>query len=195
MFSHVFLVFLTTFGPHHFWPRPPLGSFFIKPFVPKPLRTILGPKKPWPMELLFGTICCSCLVFWAMDLPARDTPCPRPPCAGSPVVLCGVSLLCCVVLWCVGAVCATFSWVRPKFGRSPPPDPRLPPLRRTPLRRTAQNVALCSLSRSHFRSFSGSLLVEFWWCLKRRCQLCTFGLTGCRVKPWWLGKCQEQFYN
>ena len=34
-----------------------------------------------------------------------------------------------------------------------------------------------SLSRSHFRSFSlsGGLLVEFWWCLKRWCQLCTFG--------------------
>ena len=32
----------------------------------------------------------------------------------------------------------------------------------------------------HCRSFShsGSLLVDFWWCLKRRCQLCTFGVTG-----------------
>ena len=42
------------------------------------------------------------------------------------------------------------------------------------------------LSRSHFRSFSlsGGLLVEFWWCLKRRDpQMCTFGLSGCRVKP------------
>ena len=38
-----------------------------------------------------------------------------------------------------------------------------------------------SLSRSHFRSFSfsGGLLVEFWWCLKRRDpQVCTFGVLG-----------------
>ena len=38
-----------------------------------------------------------------------------------------------------------------------------------------------------FLSFSGGLLVEFWWCLKRRDpQMCTFGLSGCRVKPRWL---------
>ena len=93
------------------------------------MRTILGPEKPWPMGLLFGTICCSCLVFWAMDLLAREHPCPRPPCAGSLVVVwCVVvaELLCvlscvvvCVVLWCVDA----FSWVRPKFGRSPDSPP------------------------------------------------------------------------
>ena len=48
---------------------------------------------------------------------------------------------------------------------SPPPDP---------LRRTASNFALFSLS--------GGRLVEFWWCLKRRDpQMCTFGLPGCRV--------------
>ena len=38
-----------------------------------------------------------------------------------------------------------------------------------------------------FSFFFHSLLVffvEFWWCLKRRCvQMCTFGLSGCRVKP------------
>ena len=33
-------------------------------------------------------------------------------------------------------------------------------------------------------SLSGSFLVEFWWCLKRRdAQMYTFGLSGCRVKP------------
>ena len=34
----------------------------------------------------------------------------------------------------------------------------------------AQNFALFSLSRSHFRSYSlsGGLIVEFWWCLKHR---------------------------
>ena len=39
--------------------------------------------------------------------------------------------------------------------------------------------AFFSLSRHKFRSFllSGGLLVEFWWCLKRRgAQMCTFGV-------------------
>ena len=36
---------------------------------------------------------------------------------------------------------------------------------------------------SFFSSLSGGLLVEFWWCLKRRGPVCTFGLSGCRVKP------------
>ena len=46
--------------------------------------------------------------------------------------------------------------------------------------------ACFTLSRRKIRSFlpSGGLLVEFWWCLKRRDpQMCTFGLSGCRVKP------------
>ena len=52
----------------------------------------------------------------------------------------------------------------------------------------AQNFALSfSPSRlpcSLFFSLSGCLLVEFWWCLKRRDpQMRTFGLSGCRVKP------------
>ena len=111
------------------------------------------------MGLLFGTLCCSCLVFWAMDLLARDPPCPRPPCAGCPVVLCGVSLLC----------CSKFSWVRPKFGRSPRlPSPDSPSsLRRTPLRWTAQNFALFFRSPATMFTLSSSLgsrFVDFWWC-------------------------------
>ena len=99
----------TTFGPHHFWPRPPLG--FNKPFCAQ----ISANHPTLAKGLLFGTICCSCLVFWAMGLRARDPPCPRPPCAGSPVVWCGVS--------------SKFSWVRPGFWRPPPPDsPSGPPL-------------------------------------------------------------------
>ena len=37
----------------------------------------------------------------------------------------------------------------------------------------------------HFRSFSLSLGSSrgIWWCLKCWCQLCTFGLAACRVKP------------
>ena len=46
-----------------------------------------------------------------------------------------------------------------------------------------------SLSRHNFLSFGlpslGGLLVEFWWCLKRwDPEMYTFGLSGCRVKPW-----------
>ena len=43
----------------------------------------------------------------------------------------------------------------------------------------AQNFALFSVSRSHFLSFFplGRLLVEFWWCLKRRgLGMFTFGV-------------------
>ena len=117
VFFHVFFVFLTTFGPHHYWPKPPLGPLYQIVLCPNLCETILDPKKPWPVGLLFGTICCSCLVFWAMDFPARDPPCPRPPC-----VLCR----CCGVVWCVGAVFVQIFRVRQKFGRSPdspPPDP------------------------------------------------------------------------
>ena len=32
----------------------------------------------------------------------------------------------------------------------------------------------------------GGLLVEFWWCFEDP-QMCTFGLSGCRVKPRRLG--------
>ena len=125
-----------------------------------------------------------------MDLPARDSPCPRPPCAGSPAVLCGVSLLCCGVV-CVGAVCVqnfrgcVQNWALPKLpSAGPPPDSHL---RRTPLRRTAQNFALFSLSRRKIRSFLPSLGVvslNFGGVIEGRDpQMCTFGLSGCRVKP------------
>ena len=43
---------------------------------------------------------------------------------------------------------------------------------------------LLPLPFSLFLSLSGCLLVEFWWCLKRRSpQMCPFGLSDCRVKP------------
>ena len=62
-------------------------------------------------------------------------------------------------------------------------------LHRTALRRTAQNFALFfSLSRLHFRYFSLSLGEVFSWNFGgvfegRDPQMCTFGLSGCRVKP------------
>ena len=58
-------------------------------------------------------------------------------------------------------------------------------------RRRAQNFAFFFPSPapiSLFFSLSGGL-VEFWWCLKRRGpEMCTFGLSGCRVKPWRIKK-------
>ena len=64
---------------------------------------------------------------------------------------------------------------------------RRTPLRRTPLRRTAQNFALFlpfPATVSLFLCLSGCLLVEFWWCFEgRNPSMCTFGLSGCRVKP------------
>ena len=79
----------TTFGP-----PPPLGplsdeTFFV---LPKPVR-----RKLWPMELLFGTICCSCLVCWAMDHPATDPSLAQDLCGILPLLslsCCGVSVRC-----------------------------------------------------------------------------------------------------
>ena len=128
------------------------------------------------------------------------------------VVVVVVVVVVCVV-WCVGVVCRCGQGFRGGLAKTPPKfhekTPRKEermkivagegkesgkfwathpsgPLRGTPLRRTAQNFALFfSLLPSFlfFFSLSGGLLVEVWWCLKRRCQLCTFGLSGYRVKP------------
>ena len=75
----------------------------------------------------------------------------------------------CLCVWCL----QDFWWVFKIFL----------PLRWTPgppLRRTAQNFALFFLSRRKFHSFFSlwrGLLVEFWWCLKRRgAQMCAFGV-------------------
>ena len=49
----------------------------------------------------------------------------------------------------------------------------------TPKGRGPHVRAFFSLSCPRFRSFSGGLLVECWWCLKRRDPLmCTFGVLG-----------------
>ena len=69
----------------------------------------------------------------------------------------------------------------PSFGApasgAPPPDPSSAgPPKISPFFPSPAPFSL-------FFSLSGGFLVEFWWCLKRRCQLCTFGLTCCRVKP------------
>ena len=56
---------------NHFWPGPPRG--------PDIFQTVWCPnlREPRSMGLLFGAFCCSCLVFWAIDLPARDPPLPK----------------------------------------------------------------------------------------------------------------------
>ena len=88
-----------------------------------------------------------------MDLPARDLPCPRPPCAGSPVVvvLCGVSVRCVFKIF----VGASNSWALPLT----PPAGR--PFSRLPFRRTAQHF---------YFSFPAPIFALFvsLWCLKRR---------------------------
>ena len=79
---------MTTFDPHHFWPR---RLFLIKPFVPKPLHVLFfGPwtslrcptplyRTPHPKTHLCGTHRC---VVWCVL-----------------VVSLGCVALCCVVLW------------------------------------------------------------------------------------------------
>ena len=79
----------TTFGPDR-----PLGPLFDQTvFCPN-----LCVEKLWLMELLFETICCSCLVFWAMDHPAMDPPLPK-------TTLCVVLWLWCVVVVCCVVLC------------------------------------------------------------------------------------------
>ena len=106
VFSMFFFVFLITFGPHHFWPRPPLGPLSHQTVLcPKPMRIIL--------ENLGGaalrTICCSCFDFWAMGTLLAQDLCGISRCGV------GVSLLCVFKIF----VGASRNWRSPD---SPPPD-------------------------------------------------------------------------
>ena len=83
-----------------------------------------------------------------------------------------VVLCCCVVVVCVVGVL-----------KAPPPDP--PPLDRPPLDRPKFR-SFFSLSRRKIRSFLPSLGVfslNFGVFEDRDPQMCTFGLSGCRVEP------------
>ena len=86
---------------------------------------------------------------------------------------------------CVCGVCGVcVLCVLPTFRRTPLFQT---PLFRTALRRTAQNFALFYLSRRKFHSFF-SLWMVFTlnfcsFCEDRDPKMCTFGLSGCRVKP------------
>ena len=120
-------------------------------------------------------LCCCCVVVCCCAQPLKtqtlnlawESGPALPTCSGFGVV----------VLGCCG--CCWFGLPWTTFRRTPPP--------RTPLRRTAQNFALFlpfSATVSLFLCLSGCLLVEFWWCFERRNpEMCTFGLSGCRVKP------------
>ena len=132
-------------------------------------QTAFGQNRIWP-ELVF-------LVFWT-----------RLCCVVSVCVVCCVGCLQ-LCVWCV--VCCVFGgclqdfwwvslqdywWVSSRF---------LEPLRWTPPSAGLPQISLSffSLSRRKCHSFFslwGGLLVEFWW---RGAQMCTFGLSGCRVKP------------
>ena len=81
-----------------------------------------------------------------------------------------------VVVVCVGG-CVQDFWASP-------PDPP-PPDRPSPGPPKFSLFFFLSPTGNFFlSSLSGGFLVEFWWCLKRRgAQMCTFGLSGCRVTP------------
>ena len=94
-----------------------------------------------------------------------------------------VVLLCvlCVVVCLLCVLC-----VLPHLPPDPPPPDNPPPDRPLPDRPPPDCPKFrffFSLSRPIFALFF-SLLVVFWWCLKRHgAQMCTFGLSGCCVKP------------
>ena len=116
----------------------------------------------------------------AQDHPVRDP------------ALCCVSLLCCGVVWCVGAVCVqNFLGCVQNLGvpDSPPPDP---------LRRTAQNFALFF----HFPPLF-SLFFSLWGSSRGILVVFEASVPIVHVRahglscatPVVFAKCQEQFYN
>ena len=118
-------------------------------------------------------LCCCCVVVCCaqplktqtLNLAWESGPALRgPTCSGFGVVVLG----CCGCCW----------FGLPSAG---------PPSTGPPLRRTAQNFALFlpfPATVSLFLCLSGCLLVEFWWCFdSRNPEMCTFELSGCRVKP------------
>ena len=166
LFSQVFLVFFD-----HFWPAPLLAQTaswplcLIKPFCAQTFAN-LTPENLGQWGCPSGQFAAHVL-FSGPWTSLRGTPLAQ----DHPV--------CCVVLCCGVSVRCVFKFfvVRPRFGRFPsagPPPPDRPKFR------------FFSLSRHYFHSFF--LLGVFSWNFGgviegRDPQLCTFGLTGCRVKP------------
>ena len=146
-------------------------AFGQNPFWPKKLRnwpTVFG-VRIWPERIVQHFWACSTFFgrvqhFWACST-----------FLGRVQHFLGVFNMC----W----ACSTFLLHGPSSAGTPPdPAPHGPP---SP--RTAQNFALFSLSRHIFLSFF-PLLGVFSWNFGgvfegRDPQMCTFGLSGCRVEP------------
>ena len=99
-------------------------------------------------------------------------------------------MVCCGVV-CRCGVCSRFSWVRPRFGRSPRLPPPPDPLSRLLLRRTTQNFAILFLPLLGVFSWNFGGVIEepgpsnvHVWALGLSCET-----------PAAFAKCQEQFYN
>ena len=92
-------------------------------------------------------------------------------------------VLLCVVGDCGCCGCCWFgslTTLRQTTGRWTPPPPDHPP----PDRPKCRSFFPLLPPFSFFLCLSGCLLVECWWCLKWwGPEMCTFGLSGCRVKP------------
>ena len=138
----------------------------------------------WPWTSLRGT-------SLAQDHPVRDPPlC----CVVCRLLRCVAVLCCvvvCVVVWSVGAVCVQdFCGCVQDLGAPPrlppPPDPLLvsrtsPPPDRPTFRFFFPSPATIFILSSSLWGSSRGILVVL---LKRHdTQMCTFGLSGCRVKP------------
>ena len=125
-------------------------------------------------QFVAHAICCSCLVFWATDLPAKDPHPVRDPTLCC--VVCHCVVLCCVVVWCgvvwcvvwcVGAVCVQDFrgcvqdlGAPPDFPSAGPPPPTPPPPDRPKFRSFFPSAATIFILSSSL----GGRFVEFWWC-------------------------------
>ena len=84
----------------------------------------------------------------------------------------------CLLVVCVCVVCVVCGGCVQDFGASPPDPPSTGPPK--------SSLFFFSLPPkiSFFLLSLGGVLVEFWWCSEDQDpQMCTFGLSGCRVKP------------
>ena len=195
-----FLVFLTTFGPHHFWPAPLLArttfgpdrllahrTFFDQTVLcPNLCEPSLTPKNLGQWGCSSGQFVAHVLFFgpWtslrgtslAQDHPVRICCCVVW-CVVVVVLCCGVSVECVFKIF----VGASKIWAllpdSPSAGHPSAGPPSAGPPKISLFFPSPATIFILSSSL-------GGRFVEFWWCLKRRDpQMCTFGLSGCRVNP------------
>ena len=158
--------------------------------MPKSLRTIFDPQKPWPMgaALRHNLLFMSC--FLGHGPPCEGPPLPKTTLCGTHrcVVWCVVVVLCCVVVWCVGAVCVqNFRGCVENLGAPPTPLRRTPSPDSNPSAGPPKISLFFSLSRHNFLSFFslfGVLSLNFGGVFEGREKgIYTFGLSGCRGPP------------